>query len=347
MKTEQGVLIVEKNGTSSEDDNTQLTREVESLKRSIEALTKDKEEHISIMRHLIHDMLQNHVELSDILRERLDRHVPGVLPNRSWETLQSYPTTHHDGIYPYTPSQSSAAPTIVKRERDGSVKAPWTRSPSTALAQDLRRGERDFLPSPAKRERTSFATQDGTSFSTVPDSQFAMLGFPPSSATCLIPHFDQPIREQATPGSNHSQSLPFSEMPQMPLISIEDTGGSVMPGDKVNLQLEFAHPEGFKPPPSIDPTSKKCPSFQLNDDLSDCFAPLATRQAGDEVLDIHPAHGWQGSTGYNTGYAGDPFDTSLYGTGISLTTTFHFRSSAVWHYHPAHDKQNTVEQRYC
>ena len=310
MKTEQGALTVEKNGTSSEDNNTQLTREVESLKRSIEALTKDKEEYVSIMRHLVHDMLQSHVELSDIVRERLDRHVPGVLPNRSWGTLQSYPTTHHVRSYPYTPSQSSATPTIVKRERDGSLKAPWTRSPSTALAQDLRRSERDFLPSPAKRQRTSFATQDDASFSTVPDSQFATLGFPPSSVTGLIPHFDQPIRE-ATPRPNHSQSLSFSMMPQMPPISMEDTEGSAMPGDKVNLQREFTHSEGFKPPPSIDPTSRKCPSFQFNDDLSDCFVPLATRQTGDEVLDIHPAHGWQGNTGYNTGYAGDPFDTSL------------------------------------
>ena len=311
MKTEQGALKVENNGRPSEDDNTLLTREVESLKRSIEALTKDKEEYVSIMRHLVHDMLQSHVELSDIVRERLERHVPGVLPKRSLETLQSHPTTHHVRSYPYTPSQSSATPTIVKRERDGSLKARWTRSPSTALAQDLRRSERDFLPSPAKRRRTSFATQDGASFSTVPDSQFATLGFPPSSVTGPIPQFDQPIREQATPRPNHRQSLSFSMMPQMPLISMEDTEGSVMPGDKINLQREFTLPEEFKPPPSIDPTSRKCPSFQLNDDLSDCFAPLATHQAGDETLDIHPAHGWQGNTEYNTGYAGDPFDTSL------------------------------------
>jgi hypothetical protein len=312
VKTEQGALQMENNGTSSEDDNTRLTREVESLKRSIQALTKDREEHISIMRHLVHDMLQNHVELSDIVRERLERHVPGVLPNRPWETLQNYPIPHHVRSYPYTPSRPSATPTIVKRERDSSLKAPWTRSPSTAVAQDLRRNERDFLPSPAKRQRTGFAAQDSALFSTVPDSQPATPRFAPSSVAGLIPHFDQPIRKQATPKPNHSQSLSFSEMPQMPLIAIEDTEGAVMPGGEDNLQREFAHPEGTKPPPSIDSTSKKCPSYQFNNDPSDCLADLATREAGDEVLDIHPAHGWQESTEYITGYANDPSDTSLY-----------------------------------
>lgn len=145
---------MERDGSSPEDDKTRLTRDVEKLKGSIQILEKDREEHISIIRHLVHDMLQNHVELTDIVRERLDRHAPSVLPKHPWETLQNKPTAYHVHSHPDTPGPSSATPTVVKRDRDGALNIRWTCSPPSALARGLPRSDRNFLLSPAKRQRS-------------------------------------------------------------------------------------------------------------------------------------------------------------------------------------------------
>lgn len=172
VKIEQDAPKVESIDTSSDDDNTRLTREVDSLKHSIQVLERDLEEHISIMRHLVYDMLQNHVELTDVVRERSHRHAPSVLPKHSWETSQDKPITHHVHNYPYTPSPSSATPTVVKRKRDGSLDVSRTRSPPNALAQDLPRSDHDFLLSPEKRQKTGLAAQNEKLPSTAADSQF-------------------------------------------------------------------------------------------------------------------------------------------------------------------------------
>jgi hypothetical protein len=297
VKTEQGGLEVERNGNSSEDDITRLTREVESLKMSVQTLRKDREEHVSIMRHLVHDIFQNHIGLSDIVRERLDRHAPSV--------LHKHPSAHHVASYPYTPSQSSATPTIVKRERDGSLNIHWTRSSSTAAAQDVPPGDYDSSFFSAKRQRTDLVALDNALLSLAADSsQSAASRFGSMSFPTPILQLDQPIRKQATPGPNHDQNLPGPK------------------GNRQRPPSDIVRPGEIIPPPPIGFTSEYHPLYPYNDDLSDLLPPLATHQAVDEVLGIDPELRWQQSTEYDTGFADNPFDTSFCDSWTSFENNF-------------------------
>lgn len=326
MKTEQGGLKVEKNNIPFEDDVKRLTREVESLKLSVQTLEKDREEHISIMRHLVHDMSQNRVELSDIVRERLDRHAPTVLHKRS--------PTQHVHTYPYTPSPSSATPTVVKRERDASLKTWWIPPPFTALAQDISRSDCDSSLSPAKRPRTDFAALDDARFSIAPDSsQSAASICTPLSLTTPILRSDQPVRKQATPRYNHDQSLPgfqyaglpSSKEPEMTCMLTPDRNPSVMSEDDGGIRRrpssDPVRPARIKQSSSIKPTTENFPSYEFDDNLLKMFATDRTSPASNEALDTDPLE-WQDSTQDDTAFTDDLFDTSFCDTWTSRDNSF-------------------------
>jgi hypothetical protein len=325
VKTEQGGLKVEGNNIPFEDDIIRLTREVERLRLSVQTLEKDREEHISIMRHLVHEMSQNHVELSDIVRERLDRHAPSVIHKHS--------STQHVHAYPYTPSQSSRTPTVVKRERVGSLNTRWVPSPFSVPAQDFPKGEHSSFLFPVKRQRTDSTGPDGALLSILPDSESVTQSCTPMSLSNSIPRFDQQIRKQPKLGLINNQNLPdhqhttgsSSKKPEMSFITTEDTKTSVRPGGDEGIRRrpssEFARPEGIRPPPYIEYTSEDQPSYQLNDDFPDLLRFLATHEAGDAMLKIDPVD-WEESIQYATCFADDPFDTSLRDDWTSFENSF-------------------------
>jgi hypothetical protein len=166
----QDVPKVEIDNAWFESDNAELRRDNERLQESIEQLEKVQKEHLSIMKHLVQDMLRSNVELTDLARERLERHAPSVFQQHVQQTVQHTPRQHHFSGYTYTPSPSAAPSVPGWHGRDVSITSGWTPSLPSEPVQNQQTSSHPSLLYPAKRRRIDAPTPNDSHFSMAPES---------------------------------------------------------------------------------------------------------------------------------------------------------------------------------
>jgi hypothetical protein len=319
----QDVLKSEIDNAWFESNNAELRRDKERLQKSIEKLERVQREHLSIMKHLVQDMLRSNVELTDLVRERLEHHAPGVLQKHSLQTAQHTPRQQQFGAYPYTPSPSTAPSAPGWHGRDVSMTSGWTPSFSNEPVQDQRMSGHPSLLYPAKRRRIDVPASDESQFSMAPESYDSTPRYTPMDFTSTDQQIDASDLEQAAVFFNKDMSghaLVDTWSPAKQLVANMPTQASeTFVANQEHRNRTYMHEEACQRPASepvrlvrlTNPPSIESRSSQHLGDIWEWSEATADTQLGYCMPDLNPQHSSQENGQPDASFIDRNFDTAM------------------------------------